>query len=148
MTTNQKHLVRFFVLFVLGFTFLAGTIITSERNAPVKAVFTGSEHHRISTEKAMRYIANFQAATNEPFAAGYMGRGIFDEILSQKDVVGIRIYSARLDNGTPTYVLVGVDANGNDLVDGVIGEDAIPCPPVCADGAMRLWPDPGVVAFR
>jgi hypothetical protein len=47
--------------------------------------------------------------------------------------VGIRIYYAAQDDGTPELVIVGVDENGKDLEEGVILERNLPCPPYCND---------------
>ena len=63
---------------------------------------------------------------------GYFGGGIFRKILAQAQCVGIRIYFANHEDGSPTFVLVGVDAYGSDLVFGDIAQKSFPCPPWCA----------------
>jgi hypothetical protein len=57
---------------------------------------------------------------------------VFTDILSQSGCVGIRIYNGMDDNGNLTNVLVGVDINGNDLVEGKIYEYGARCPPKCS----------------
>jgi hypothetical protein len=148
MTNNQKHLARVLVVIALSFTFVAGYVTSLDRTTSPKAIFTGNEEHRISTEAALRYVANYHAMEGAQLTAGYMGRNIFEQILAQEEAVGIRIYNARLDNGSPTYVIVGVDREGNDLIGGVIGEDVIQCPPWCPDGTLRLYPDQQSLALK
>ncbi|MEX2117503.1 MAG: hypothetical protein WEB37_11495, partial [Bacteroidota bacterium] len=89
------------------------------------------------TETALRYVANYHSMHGEQITAGYMGRNIFEKVLEQEEAVGIRIYNARLDDGRPTYVIVGVDRDGNDLLAGPIGEDVIPCPPKCGKALVE-----------
>ena len=97
------------------------------------------QNHQISLEDAKRYIQNYRNnPTPDPsFKGGYFWREIFDTILAQSGCVGIRYYCAKMDNGTPTIVIVGVDANGKDMDDGIIGEVIKPCPPYC-DGDSTL----------
>ena len=97
-----------------------------------KSLYTGKEHHEVNFESAQRWTGRFQLdAKPGDIMAGYMAQNIFKKILEQPGCVGIRIYNAKLDNGQPTFVLVGVDGDGNDMVGGAIGEDIIPCPPMC-----------------
>ena len=52
-------------------------------------------------------------------------------MLAQKGVIGIRYYYAKMDDGTPTIVVVGVDSLGNDMINTTIAEMTYPCPPFC-----------------
>lgn len=61
----------------------------------------------------------------------YYTSNVFSDIMSQKGCVGIRIYNGIDANGKLTNVLVGVDANGNDLYNGKIYDSGLPCPTVC-----------------
>lgn len=56
---------------------------------------------------------------------------IFDALLAQEGATGLRIYMGRTKDGSETPVVVATDANGVDL-NGVIAEEATPCPPFCA----------------
>lgn len=50
--------------------------------------------------------------------------------------MGLRVYHGRNAKGQHALVLVGADAEGNNLTD-VIGEEGWPCPPVCpASGSL------------
>ena len=91
------------------------------------------QNHQISPADAKRYIQNYRNnPTPDPsYKGGYFWRQIFDTILAQPGCTGVRYYYAKTDNGTPTIVVVGVDASGNDMEGGVIGEVTLPCPPYC-----------------
>ena len=59
-------------------------------------------------------------------------------ILSQPGCVGIRCYRALAKDGSDTLVLVGVDANGDDMTAGILVNNALPCPPFCSgDDALN-----------
>jgi hypothetical protein len=94
--------------------------------------FTGNEQHVISLSDAVRFIKNYRSNPKAPSIQGaYLGRNIFEKILAQPGCVGIRYYYAAMDDGTPTIVLVGVNAAGADLDSGILGEQVFPCPPFC-----------------
>ena len=95
-------------------------------------MFTGNEEHKISLEDAIKLTRNFRISMSAgSIKAGFFGRNAFSKILAQPDAVGIRIYNAKLDDGSPTFVLVGVNAQGEDLTGGEIAEFGLPCPPYC-----------------
>lgn len=139
MSRNQSNLVRFLVISIVSVLLSAGFVVTREPALDEKAVFTGNEQHQITTETALRYVSNYHSIVGDQLTAGYMGRNIFEKILAQEGTVGVRIYNARLDDGSPTYVIVGVDRDGNDIIGGVIGEDIVPCPPQCGE-LLKLSP--------
>ena len=64
--------------------------------------------------------------------AHFVGKNKLQKILDQDGCMGVRIYYG-LDNGVKNLVFVGADANENDMVDGVILEKTLPCPPRCPD---------------
>lgn len=98
----------------------------------VVRTFTGEENHLVTIAEASRYTRNFrEGKAANAIKGGYLGRNIFEKILSQDRCVGIRFYFAIDDTSSPTLVLTGVRANGNDIVDGVLGDDVMPCPPYC-----------------
>lgn len=97
------------------------------------AQYTGNENHVVTLAQGVKFIQNFKGNPTTPtLKGGYFGRNIFEKIIAQTGCVGIRYYYAKMDDGTPTLVLVGVDGNGNDIEQGVIGEMIWPCPPICA----------------
>jgi hypothetical protein len=119
----MKH-IRFVFLIAL-------TALISSASSYAQAI--PSQNHQISLADAKRYIQNYRNnPTPDPaYRGGYFWRQIVDTILAQPDCVGIRYYYAKADNGTPTIVVVGVDASGTDMEGGVIGEFTLPCPPYC-----------------
>jgi hypothetical protein len=90
--------------------------------------------HKIDLPKAAQLTRVFRErgkGTTAPVIA--FNREGFERILAQPDAVGIRIYPAVRDDGTMTYVLVGVDKAGNDMVDGELSEEGVECPIYCPD---------------
>ena len=126
--------------FILGTgIILVGAFIIIAMSQMVVAQYTGSGNHVVSLSDAQRYIQNFG---NNPIAppnkAVYFERNIYDKILAQPGCVGIRQYFARVDEKNVTLVLVGVDAKGDDLINGIVGEGGWACPPYCgSDGKLN-----------
>ena len=97
-----------------------------------KAQIPAIQNHVVTLDQAVKYIQNYKKNPVAPSTkGGYFGRNIFDKILAQQGVVGIRYYYAAKDDSTPTLVLVGVDSTGNDMEQGIIGEWTAQCPPIC-----------------
>jgi hypothetical protein len=63
----------------------------------------------------------------------YFGKNAITQTLSQPGCVGIRLYYAKHEDGSPSLVMVGVDRNGNDIVKGHVSQKTVPCPPFCGD---------------
>jgi len=94
--------------------------------------FTGNENHLITLDQAVKYVQNFRSFPSVPtIKGGYIGRNAFDKVLAQPGCVGIRFYYAQKDDGSPALVLVGVDGAGNDLTQGPLVDEILPCPPFC-----------------
>ncbi|MEP6573305.1 MAG: hypothetical protein ABJD11_11445 [Gemmatimonadota bacterium] len=72
--------------------------------------------HRIALEEAAELTRRFRRRNPRSVRAWLFSRDIFDDILTQKGCVGVRCYRAITPGGEPQLVLVGVDANGDDLV--------------------------------
>jgi len=88
--------------------------------------------HEISRAKAREYIQGWRTGRTGGIRGGYMDREVLDRILAQPGCTGVRYYHARHPQGHDTIVLVGVTADGRDLWDGTIAEEALPCPPDCS----------------
>jgi len=95
--------------------------------------FTGNEDHSITLADAAvltkKYRDSVAAGTR---IAGFFGRAAIEAILAQADSVGIRYYHGINDRSEPVLVLVGADADENDLYQGVLAEAAMPCPTRCS----------------
>lgn len=100
--------------------------------------FTGKEDHQISLEEAIKLVKNFKNKVGEEVVkAHFIGKEAILKVLDQENCVGVRIYYAENDEGKPELVVVGVNENGKDLVEGLILERTWPCPPYC-DGESKL----------
>jgi hypothetical protein len=91
----------------------------------------GDQH--INLTDAATMTARFRAGNPLGTIVSHMfSRDIIDEILAQPGCEGIRIYNAIDDSNVATLVAVGVDANQNDLFNGVLAEHTQKCPTICA----------------
>ncbi len=94
--------------------------------------FTGREDHSITLEDAAKLTRNYrESAGAEAIKAGFFGKDTLQRIIDQDGCAGIRIYYGKEDDDTPQLVLVGADADENDIIRGVIAQRQIPCPPFC-----------------
>ncbi len=92
---------------------------------------TGNEDHAISLDDAAALTEAFRSTAGaNSILAGYFGKTALSGLLAQDGCVGLRIYNA-IKDGKLTFVLVGVNSEGEDLQDGDILEFALPCPPLC-----------------
>ncbi|MGZ8378585.1 MAG: hypothetical protein ACXWZS_07930 [Gemmatirosa sp.] len=57
----------------------------------------------------------------------------YKRILDQPGCVGIRTYPGEDEDGALTVILVGVDEQGNDMVDGALMQHPFECPDLCSD---------------
>ncbi len=95
--------------------------------------YTGNEDHLISLADASELTANFRnAQTDDYIKAEYFGKNAILSLLKQDDCIGMRVYYGQEIDGVKKLVLVAVDANGNDLVNGVILDKGFPCPSYCS----------------
>lgn len=124
-------------MLVIGF---AGIEKTVQEN-PV--VFTGKEDHSISLKDASVLTYNYrQTVAADAKTGGFFGKDAIQAILNQDGCVGIRYYYGIDKEGTPVLVLVGSDARGNDMYEGVLAEMARPCPPACSNAnPLNSFPD-------
>ncbi len=96
-------------------------------------VFSGKENHFVTLAEASEYTRNYRMSMKEGDSkAVFYASSIFRKILAQSDCAGIRLYYGLHSDGSPTTVLVGVNEYGYDLLSGVVGQRAMPCPPWCA----------------
>lgn len=93
--------------------------------------FTGNEAEQIPLDLGCKWTARFRELAPEATKAHFFGKNILMSILNQEGCMGIRAYNAIDDDGKRQLVYVGVNAQGVDLVSGIIAERSIPCPPFC-----------------
>ncbi len=63
----------------------------------------------------------------------YLGKGAFEKVLAQPGCVGLRVYYGKNKDGSPVYVIVGVDKTGNDIVSSAFSLLTKICPPYCGE---------------
>lgn len=149
MNSNRKIVMRLYATIFFSLLFVAFYLLSYERSQAEKILYTGKENHVISLEKAQKLTETFQlAAKPGEMMAAYLGRNIFQKILDQEECVGIRIYNAISEKGTPTFVIVGVDGNGNDMIGGPVGDETLPCPPWCPPGRLTLIAKQADIALK
>lgn len=96
--------------------------------------FTGSENHIITLDNAARLTENYRRSVPVGTAlGGFFSQRIFTMLLSQHTSVGLRIYLASEDDGSPTFILVAVNSINNDLIEGFLGAH-----PVMSTGSLVL----------
>lgn len=95
--------------------------------------FTGNENHDISLQEASQWTANYRNANPGQTKGHYFSSNAIKAVLAQTGCVGMRIYYANTDTGTKQLVIVGVAADGNDLVNGLILDRSVLCPPDCGN---------------
>lgn len=81
-------------------------------------------------EKTYRYR---RTAGLGALKGGFFGAVAVRKILDQRNCEGLRYYFGREENGRRVIILLGLDALGNDMLEGVYAEYSYPCPPFCAE---------------
>lgn len=100
--------------------------------------FDPKRDHRITREEAASLIDHFQDKTKEgAHRATAFSRSAFEQLLAQPGAAGIRIYRALHKDGSPTMVMVAVDAKGEDLagIHSIFIQKGTDCPPNCGSVA-------------
>jgi len=112
------------------------------------ATFNGSESGPIPLETAKEWTANYRASIKpDDTLAHYFGGDIIRRVLNETGCVGIRIYYAIDDKGKKQVLIVGTDANGDNLLpaqgaeakaddDPIIVDYSYPCPNYCPSNPL------------
>lgn len=97
---------------------------------------------------AKSWTANYRAKNPDEIRAHFFGTEIIEQILAEAGCVGIRMYYALDENGEKKLLLVGVDADGNDLLPlntnggrsasegDIVGDYSFPCPTYCGGDGL------------
>lgn len=93
--------------------------------------FNGTEGEIITLAEGAAMTKQWRR-TNTNGNAVYYGKDIINQLLAQPGVVGIRFHFGIDTDGKNTLVLVGVDANENDVLS-IIADKGIKCPIVCGN---------------
>jgi hypothetical protein len=84
--------------------------------------------HRIALSAAADQV---RSAGKRAQKGGLFLRKDLDALLAQPGCAGLRYYYGRNAGGQDTLILIGVDQDGNDQVQGIVMEECFLCPPVC-----------------
>lgn len=95
--------------------------------------FNGDEGSVVTLAEASGWTANYRRTVPAgEIISQFVGREKLLEILNQDDCMGVRIYYGIGDDGKKNLILVGAEADENDMIDGIIVERLFPCPPLCS----------------
>ncbi len=100
--------------------------------------FTGNEAEQFPLDTAAAWTANYRKKNPNGIKAHFFGMNIIKQILAQPNCVGIRCYYALDEKGVQQMIMVGADAQENDMYEGIIAEIAAPCPPYCGVNSPLL----------
>ncbi len=89
------------------------------------------QNQTISLAEASKLTAKYRSTSPTSSKAQMFWKNEVQKILDQQSCVSLRCYFGTKDDGTPCLILVGADADGNDLESGPLVEDGLPCPPFC-----------------
>lgn len=93
----------------------------------IRPVFTGFEDHTITLADAGELTRNYRKHAGQGAVKGkYFSRAAVEQLLAQEDAVGIRYYYGVDNDGRQQMVLVGVDTNGKDMVEGFLYGNPMP----------------------
>jgi hypothetical protein len=87
--------------------------------------------HRIKLDEATDLLRRHKKDHKEEGHGGFFHRDAFDHLLKQPGCAGIRIYRGKDEKGGKHFIVVGVDGDGQDMVDAGVMEKEYPCPPFC-----------------
>lgn len=93
---------------------------------------TPNAGQQITLAVATELTANFRQKYPDAIKGYLVSATNIQMILEQTNCTGIRIYNGYDEaTGNITPVIVGTDANNNDICSGVIMDKALPCPSFC-----------------
>lgn len=94
--------------------------------------FDGTEGAAIPLKTGGEMTAKYRGNNPGDRKGHFFGKDILRQILTQEGCMGIRMYYAENADGEKELVIVGADANENDMLDLVV-DVSRPCPP-CGGG--------------
>jgi hypothetical protein len=88
----------------------------------------------ITLDEAKNWVKKWRTSPPKDLAYAHLIKGeVLSTILAAENVVDVRAYMGVDENGDQKLILVGVDANGKDLINSnhLIYDKTIWCPPGC-----------------
>lgn len=113
-----------------------------------KKGFSPNVGEDIGYELGAKWIKNYYDQNQDDVLAHFMGRNMIESILAQPGVTGIRMFHAYNDLGIKQLILVGVNAEGQNILNyttvgengelikkkGIVADKTRMCPPYCGSG--------------
>lgn len=94
--------------------------------------FSKNSGEEISLGLGVTYVKAFRANNPKGVKAFAVGATHLQAILDQEGCEGIRIYNGfNEEENSPNIVVVGVDCEGRDMVQGKLLDRGIKCPDMC-----------------
>ena len=93
--------------------------------------FNGNEGEQVTLDQAAAWTKRYRTSNPTAIKATFYGINKINDVLNQPNVVGIRFYNGEDQNGVNNLILVGVDANEDDITTGIIMESGLTCPNYC-----------------
>jgi hypothetical protein len=78
--------------------------------------FTANVGEEIGVELGAQMISSYRQANATDTIGYFVGRNILEQVLAQPGCVGIKFYNAYNEAGSKTLVYVGVNAEGNNML--------------------------------
>ena len=99
-----------------------------------------SDSGKVIIEKeAVKYTHSFQSKYPNATKAYFVGLEKINLILEQENCIGVRIYDGyNSETKKENRVIVGVDHQGEDMIEGVIVEELTSCPNHCPKSSSLL----------
>ena len=91
--------------------------------------FPPQHNHKITMAEASALTKGHRDSSPGAEKAHMFPRDVFETLLKNPKVKGIRLYHGKAQ-GKGELIAVGVDADGNDLLDDIF-DRGFPCPPYC-----------------
>lgn len=93
----------------------------------------------ITENQAIDFTHTFQQRHPNEKKAYFVGSNKIEMILEQEGCIGVRIYDGiNSETGDQNRVLVGVNADGEDMVNGIILDELVPCPEKCSKNSSLM----------
>ncbi len=124
-------------------------IVVKGRVIEQKKAYVPELGEDIGYEAGAKMIKNWFDQNPDDVLAYFTGRNIIENVLAQPGCVGIRMFNAINDLGIKQLVMVGVDKNGNNILEftttgdngeiikkkGIVADRSALCPPSCGEGS-------------
>ncbi len=94
--------------------------------------FNGTEGGSISLTAGAALTGEYRKKNPGATKGHFFGKDILQDILDQEGCMGIRMYYGLDEDGNKELVLVGADADENDLT-ALVADLSMPCPGVCGN---------------